>query len=302
MNDQVPVPKVALRGGFSDRSGISPINTEMQLNSLDERTRTQILNLSNALFTVRCKPFDSDMYFEPAFIKGFLAEVYLEKINYSKSYNSKNFFDYYYNRTVEEGDFEDVLTVVEYFCNHLCGKYGMLDDGDECTFEDPYAIIPSEEFNQLFEREYVGYRFVEGLITPITNRTEIAAINQAATTKNEIVNGHIHKAIALLSDREHPDYPNSIKESITAVEAMCNLIVGEKNATLGKALKHLEDKGVPIHNALKNAFSTLYGYTSDANGIRHAGDMGGLEATFAEAKYMLVSCSGFVNYLVDVSR
>lgn len=176
----------------------------------------------------------------------------------------------------------------------------MLDNGEECTFEDPYAIIPSEEFNQLFEREYVGYRFVNGLITPITNRTETDAINQAATTHNEIVNKHIHKAIALLSDREYPDYSNSIKESITAVEAMCNLIAGKKNATLGEALKHLEDNGVLIHKALKSAFNTLYGYTSDANGIRHAGDMGGSEATFVEAKYMLVSCSGFVNYLMEV--
>ncbi len=116
MNDQVP--KVALRGGFSDRSGITPINTEMQLRSLDERTRTQILNLSNALFTVRCKHYDSDICFGPAFIMGFLAEVYIEKIDYSKSYNSKNFFDYY-NRTVEDGDYGDVLAVVEYFCNHL---------------------------------------------------------------------------------------------------------------------------------------------------------------------------------------
>ncbi|MDD6518598.1 MAG: hypothetical protein PUF24_00090 [Oribacterium sp.] len=300
MDDQVP--KVALRGGFSDRSGITPINTEMQLNSLDERTRIRIVNLSDYLFKFRCQPYDSDMHFVPGFISGFLAEVYLQIVDHGKTYSSRAFFDNFYNRTVLNGVYSDVLTVVEYFCDHLCGKYGMLDDGEECTFEDPYAIIPSEKFNQLFEREYVGYRFVCGLIAPITNRTEIAAINQAATTKNEIVNGHIHKAIALLSDREHPDYPNSIKESITAVEAMCNLITGQKKETLGEALKHLEDKGVPIHNALQSAFKTLYGYTSDANGIRHAGNMGGAEATFAEAKYMLVSCSGFVNYLVEVSR
>lgn len=300
MDDQLP--KVALRGGFSDRSGITPINTEMQINSLDERTRIRIVNLSDYLFKFRCQAYGSDIHFVPGFISDFLDNVYNQIVDHGKTYGSRSFFDYYYNRTVLKGEYSDVLTVVEYFCKRLCGKYGMLDNGEECMFKGICATVPSEEFNQLFEREYVGYRFVEGLIIPITNRTEITAINQAATTKNEIVNGHIHKAIALLSDREHPDYPNSIKESITAVEAMCNLIVGEKNATLGEALKHLEDKGVQIHKALKSAFSTLYGYTSDANGIRHAGDMGGSEATFAEAKYMLVSCSGFVNYLVEVSR
>ncbi len=66
-------------------------------------------------------------------------------------------------------------------------------------------------------------------------------------------------------------------------------------ATLGDALKLLKDK---IHPAMKSAFEKLYGYTSDANGIRHSN---GLERkfTFEEAKYMLISCSAFVNYLKE---
>lgn len=56
-----------------------------------------------------------------------------------------------------------------------------------------------------------------------------------------------------------------------------------------------------IHAGLKSAFNMLYGYTSDANGIRHAGDIGGPSSTFEEAKFMLVSCSAFVNYLIAVS-
>ena len=37
--------KVQLRGGFSDRRKINPLNTEMQTNDLDERTRNKIANL-----------------------------------------------------------------------------------------------------------------------------------------------------------------------------------------------------------------------------------------------------------------
>lgn len=66
-------------------------------------------------------------------------------------------------------------------------------------------------------------------------------------------------------------------------------------------LKKIEDSGVVIHKALKSAFNILYGYTSDANGIRHAGDIGGPSSTFDEAKFMLVSCSAFINYLIGVS-
>lgn len=63
---------------------------------------------------------------------------------------------------------------------------------------------------------------------------------------------------------------------------MCEIIIGARGgqATLGNMLKTLEDKGVMIHGALKSAFNILYGYTSDANGIRHAGDIGGEASTF----------------------
>ena len=51
-----------------------------------------------------------------------------------------------------------------------------------------------------------------------------------------------------------------------------------------------------MHPALNKAFSTLYGYTSNAKGIRHAL----LEEStldFEDAKFMLVACSAFINYL-----
>ena len=65
-------------------------------------------------------------------------------------------------------------------------------------------------------------------------------------------------------------------------------------------LKKIEENGVMIHSGLKSAFIILYGYTSDANGIRHAGDIGGASSTFEEAKFMLVSCSAFINYLIGI--
>jgi hypothetical protein len=48
---------------------------------------------------------------------------------------------------------------------------------------------------------------------------------------------------------------------------------------------------------LSKAFESLYGYTSDANGIRHA-LMDASTLGFADAKFMLVCCSAFVNFLV----
>ena len=62
-------------------------------------------------------------------------------------------------------------------------------------------------------------------------------------------------------------------------------------------LKELDDEGIVVHGSMKAAFEKLYGYTSDARGIRHAGDIGGPNSTFEEAKFMLVSCCAFINYL-----
>ena len=58
----------------------------------------------------------------------------------------------------------------------------------------------------------------------------------------------------------------------------------------------VEEKGIPHHEALKKSFSNLYGYTNDADGIRHALlDESGLD--LYDAKFMLVSYSAFLNYL-----
>lgn len=128
-------------------------------------------------------------------------------------------------------------------------------------------------------------------------------IKQALENPYSSVYDHLSKANKLIADRSKPDYENSIKESISAVEALCKILTGitGKESCLGKMLKKLEEKGIVIHPGLKAAFNSLYGYTSDANGIRHAGNIGGPASTFEEAKFMLVSCSAFVNYLIAVS-
>jgi len=156
-----------------------------------------------------------------------------------------------------------------------------------------------KECNAVLERELSAYRFVGGQITEIAAEEEIAEIEEAqdSSTLLRPVADHLKRALALMADRKSPDYRNSIKESISAVEAMCNLITGNSSATLGSALKELEKKDrVDMHPALKGAFEKLYGYTSNAEGIRHA-LLKESNLAFEDAKFMLVSCSAFINYL-----
>jgi len=99
-----------------------------------------------------------------------------------------------------------------------------------------------------------------------------------------------------LSDKKNPDYRNSIKESISAVESICQQITQDPKAELGKALKTIKTK-LSIHGALEQGFIKIYGYTSDGDGIRHAlMDEPNLDQE--DALYMLITCSSFVNYLI----
>ena len=155
--------------------------------------------------------------------------------------------------------------------------------------------------NAILERELSGFRFVAGVLTPITTPAEVEAIEEAAgaTASKGFQGAHVHLTNALLhlGKKPDPDYRNSIKESISAVESVAKLISGEEAGGLEKALTKLSD-ATGIHSALKSGFLKLYGYTSNEDGIRHAileeSDVG-----FIEAKYMLVACSAFVSYLIS---
>lgn len=295
--------KVSARGGFSDRNGIKPLNIEIQLKDFDQRTRVQLQNMMSQLYK---DVYTGDTYYTHSYIQEFfrfvLGDIYSMPIDTRQFYDDDKMFAVI-NKTISQDDYDDVLTLVEsiiqYWDRYLKETYVEYYN----DYAGYYKVSLYEYVNAIFEREYIGYRFVDEIIVPISDAYEIAAIQDALNNKYKSVHEHLSKANKFLADRENPDYENSIKESISAVEAICEILTGikGKEATLGKMLKRIEENGIEIHSGLKSAFNTLYGYTSDANGIRHAGDIGGKSSTFAEAKFMLVSCSAFINYLTAVS-
>ena len=148
----------------------------------------------------------------------------------------------------------------------------------------------SKRLNAVFEKRMVAYRIINGQITDIDNEEERAAVEEAAQESS-----HITKAAKLLYDRKNPDPQNSIKESISAVEDICKQITKKEKATLSGCLSEIEKK-MTMHSTFKEALTKLYAYTSDEKGIRHSGLSDG-EVGHAEAKFMLVTCSAFCNYL-----
>jgi hypothetical protein len=181
-----------------------------------------------------------------------------------------------------------------------------------CEWHEAYDFIEftannmdthlKEEFikqcNIVLERELSGYRLIDNKIIEISSKEEISSIESALNNTNTMKGAHAHlqTSLELLSDRKSPDYRNSIKESISAVESISQTLTSDSNATLGAALKILEKKSA-IHPALKASLSSLYGYTSDSDGIRHA-MLEESTLTFSDAKFMLVACTAFINYMV----
>ena len=149
--------------------------------------------------------------------------------------------------------------------------------------------------NSVLEKEMSAYRFVNGLITQITEQHELEEIELALERARGPIHTHLRRGLELLADRDAPDYRNSIKESISAVESLVAKVVRGKKGTLGELIKRLEDE-IGLHPALRTAFSSLYGYTSDEGGIRHA-ILDSDKVAFEEAKFFLVVCSAFVNYV-----
>ncbi len=150
--------------------------------------------------------------------------------------------------------------------------------------------------NDVLEQELSGYRIIDGKVVPISSHEEITTVQ--AAIEHETFPGasaHISAALELLSNKTSPDYRNSIKESISAVESACISITGNTSATLPQTLAIISQKHY-LHTALKVGFEKLYAYTSDGDGIRHA-MIDEPNLTQADAIYFLVSCSAFVNYL-----
>lgn len=292
--------KFNYRNGFNDRNNISKANYKIQINDFDTRTRNKLCNLLKEWINDLPSP-----QFKELFYKKLLEDFYSEYLNLNLEYKISNeqdrLFEQYIYVPLIDRNYSDILTLVEYSENTL-NKIKMLykenmkkfgDDGDD--FPD-YA----SDINNLFEKELVGYRMIEGVITLITDDIEIEEIQKSLNSDLEGCKKQIKKSLVLLSNRDNPDYKNSIKESISAVECICKVIAGNNKATLGEALSKMEKVGFSIHPSLKKAFEQLYGYASNAGGIRHSEGLFESNVTFDEAKFCLVTCSAIINYLISI--
>lgn len=265
---------------FSQRKNLKPATKAIQLDDMDD-------DLRNGLWSI----------FHSIVLQSFQPRIGAnEEIKGSNLYNLfANYWVHFLKRPVDtlswninsaigvlrnwyfEADWNEVYDFLEFSARYVA---------------DSAPLVAA--WNVILENESSGYRFVGRQIIDVIDPSEMASIENATDSSITSVRMHMTSALKYLSDRKSPDYRNSVKESISAVEALCRLIVTKDNATLGEAIAILE-KAADMHPAFMKALTQLYGYTSDESGIRHA-LLDAPSVSNADARFMLVVCSAFVNY------
>ena len=260
---------------FSQRKGFKPVAEVIQIDSMNSELRN---SLWNAL--------DVEIWSQDQAPNHVLIDLFSKAL----------WFDFF-KKPIDSRPDSAALILAEIREHFFACEWFEVYDFLEFVFGFyPEDELQAEFLNSILDRELSGYRLVSGHLTDITNAQELEMLDTALTdTQFAGVDTHLQQALALYAKRDEPDYRNSIKESISAVESMAKIVSEKPKATLNDALKAIEKHGL-LHKSLKEGFIKLYGYTSDADGIRHA-IMEKSELTSADARYFLLSCTSFVNYL-----
>lgn len=267
---------------FAQRYGYIPLEKIFQREVVDAKLRVQLWNI------LKISIWDSFDYSNERYdqtsqkINRLVSRLWFHYFNNDLDHlphfkndrnNAYNYLKNYFNTC----EWFEVYEFLEFIAQ---------DDSDLVTIQTKSWI------NKTLEQHNAAYRFVDELIVEVTDKNEIESIEEGLTHPEQAVKAHLKTALEMLSNKESPDYRNSVKESISAVEAACRLLTNNKSATLGDALKRIKN----LHPGMKQAFDKLYGYTSDASGIRHS-LVDEPTISYADAKFMLVTCSAFVSYL-----
>ncbi|WP_370301580.1 AbiJ-NTD4 domain-containing protein [Pseudooceanicola sp.] len=268
---------------FSQRSGLVPAPPQLKLGEVSDELRRLLdynINLEieresdvgmySTIFSVRWRRVSKDLHVE---FFGQRASTYKDDPETVRR-NLEGF--------VETADIGRLFDLVEFLVRH---------PGSSGEF--------MREVSASFVKARSAYRLVDGMIVAIGTEQQGTAFETAiAAAKSAGENAARKHLVGAGSHLRNGDWSGSIRESIHAVEAMA-LKLSPGTKSLGPALAELEKAG-HIHKALKTAFGSLYGFTSDQEGVRHAlvfEDEANVDE--ADAMFMLGACASFVSYLIQ---
>jgi len=272
---------------FSKRYGLEPIEIPFQYDYIDPVLRTELWNAFFIYIYRRYENAGSKDYYKK--IHRILWVHYFKKA--LDDYNYEGNFSIFVKRYIEDKIWYKVYNFFEFVFSLINNdiNYDYLD------FET-YINAKLKEHNS-------AYCLTGNIFIPVTNEAEIKELKQTQSSAEKFgltgIQEHLSSSIKMISQKPNPDFRNSIKESVSMVEVISRIIEPSEN-TLGKALNKL-DKNQKINKTLKDGFVKLYAYTNDGNGIRHA-LMDEDSVSLEDARFFLISCSAFTNYLIEKAK
>lgn len=269
---------------FSQRTGLQPIPPQLKLGevsaelrrllyyyiSLDIQRESRATAYGASVFKDEWRRVAMDLHV--LFFK-----KPIDTFDYGPFENSKRL-----NAFINTAKIGDLFDFIEFLIRHKgCSK--------ELKRDIAEAFEASRAAYRIFDNQYIAAIGTEKQAEAFERAIAVAEFQNATAARRQL----IAAGVAL----RNADWAGSIRESIHAVEAVAVRLAPDTD-TLGAALKVLEQRG-HLHGSLKAAFGSLYGYSCDEEGVRHAlVFIDEAQVNEADALFMLGACASFVSYLL----
>jgi hypothetical protein len=268
---------------FSQRTGLEPIPPQLKLGEASAELRRLLyyyigLEIDRESYAMYSSPVFKDEWRRVATdLHVLFFKQPPDKFNHGAYENKQRLNDF-----IQRVNIGGLFNLVEFFVRHP-GCSG------ELKRELADAFVTARAAYRIFDNKYIAAIGTEEQAAAFERAIADAEAKNATAVRKQL----IAAGVAL----RNSDWAGSLRESIHAVEAIAVRLAPSAD-TLGSALKVLEQRG-HLHGGLKAAFGSLYGYSSDEEGVRHAlvfGDEAQVDE--ADALFMLGACASFVSYLL----
>jgi hypothetical protein len=293
MNQQKPTqPAQPLADPYAERKKLTfeqaeelvPLPSQLALREISQEFRAVLWETLNKIFEEHYE------HLGDAYIRDPWSTI-LKDVQVYHYHSLEPFPDGYHEpvrevkKLIAKGSWSEVLGWLEFVLKHPACPNGF-----------------GKRVNQILAYCRMAYRVFDNVvICPIGSGAERETLERAFSDLGSAgfhgARGHLRKAAEELTAGK---FPESIRESIHAVESVARTL--EPDGKLSKALEKLE-RSAKIHPAMKAGFNSLYGYTSDEQGIRHAHlNEPSAKPDEADALFMIGACASFVSYLINKAR
>ena len=161
--------EIHLKGGFSERKGIKHFSDIVQVNSLNERTKNKLYTATEEIFGLMDKYNER---LQNCFIEFIYEELFsltkrdIPRIYRYSDYSHTSVFNEIYN-IINTEDYSNILTFIE----GVIKDFSIIDQdtGNMLNLESRYTNI----INDIFQKENVNYRIVDGIVTDLLNEETI---------------------------------------------------------------------------------------------------------------------------------